>query len=67
MTKNQYQGMIIKSEFVEDNIDLLKALLKHENDSMTYNHSNYTRAKFAIDNSIELLNQIKCELEAGIE
>ncbi|WP_455717795.1 hypothetical protein [Anaerosporobacter sp.] len=65
MNKNKYQEMKINTEFITDNTQLINALLKYENNTMTYNGSNYARVIFAIDNSIELLNEIKKELELG--
>lgn len=65
MDKAKYEEMKINTEFIADNTQLIRALLKYENDGMTYNTSNYARVKFAIDNSIELLNEIKTELELG--
>lgn len=65
MDKSKYEEMKINTEFIADNIQLIKELLKYENDEMTYNTSNYARVKFAIDNSIELFKVIKTELEQG--
>jgi hypothetical protein len=65
MEIKKYEEMKVNTMFISDNIQLVKALLQYKNDSMTYNYSNYTRVVFAIDNSIELLNEIKRELEAG--
>jgi hypothetical protein len=63
MEKVRYKEMKVNAKFITDNIQLIRSLLKYENDTMTYNNSNYIRVKFAIDNSIELLNEIKRGLE----
>ena len=67
MTSEEYKTMVTDTIFIRDNMHLIKALLEYEDDSMTYNRSNYTRVAFAIDNSIELLEGIKEKLEHGRE
>ena len=62
-----YDSLIKNSNYVKDNLALLSEFFGYKKDSMMEFSSNRARVMFAIDNSIELLNEIKCEVQKGTE
>jgi len=62
-----YDALLTNSKFVKDNVNLLSSLFGYKNDSMMEFCSNRARVMFAIDNSIELLNEIRHEVQKGTE